>query len=429
MIGETFFRRDLPGGARLVGEIVPGRRSAALGIWFRVGSRDETPGREGMAHFIEHLVFKGTERRSGREIAASLERVGGALEAFTTKETTCFYARVLDEHLDLAVDVLTDLVSRPRFDPGDVEMERDVVLEELRSVEDAPEDLIGDLTHAHLWPGDILGAPILGTRESLSALDAERVRNFHREEYVPSRVVVSAAGSVDPDRLAALLAERLELGGTDPESRRQPPSPAVSTLSLYPSDLSQVYLALAIAAPSEVDPRRRAAHLLTELFGGGMSSRLFQTIREDAGLAYSVYSYTEHFDDVGLFGTSLGTSPARGTEALERTLEEMDLLRREGLRAGELDAAKAQVRGSIIMGMESLTQRMTRLARVELRTGESEDVEKVLAEYDAVGESEVMDAAETLLDPARQNLVALGPVNRGHFAFHPFSRVEELEVP
>jgi len=429
MNGETYFRRELPGGARLVGEIVPGRRSAALGIWFRVGSRDERPGREGTAHFIEHLVFKGSERRSGREIAASLERVGGALEAFTTKETTCFYARVLDEHQDLAVDVLADLVSRPRFDPKDVELERDVVLEELRSVEDAPEDLIGDLAHTCLWPDDILGASILGTRDSLSGLDAAGVRGFHREEYVAPRVVVSAAGAVDPDRLAALLAERMGLDGTDPGSRRRPPAPPTSTLALYPSDLSQVYLALATPAPSELDPRRRAVHLLAELFGGGMSSRLFQTIREDAGLAYSVYAYSEHFDDVGLFGISLGTSPDRGPEALERTLQEMQRLRRDGLGPGELDAAKAQVRGSIVMGLESLTQRMTRLARAEIRTGGPDPVEDVLAEYEAVTEADVLGAAETVLDPARQSMVALGPVDRGRYGFHPFSRVVEMELP
>ncbi len=422
----TSFRRDLPGGARLVGETVPGRRSLAIGIWLRVGSRDEDPGREGMAHFIEHLVFKGTRSRTGREIAASLERVGGSLDAFTTKDTTCFHARVLEEHAELAVDVLADLVSHPVFAPADVETEREVVLEEIHSVEDAPEDLIGDLAMLHLWPGDIMGASILGTRGSLRAIEAEQVREFHARTYGAPRVVVSAAGAMEPDRLADLFAEKLALPARGPLPDRRLPEASPSELTLYPEDLAQLYLSLSVPAPSDRDLRRRAVHLLVEIFGGGMSSRLFQAIREDAGLAYSVYAYSEHFEDTGIFGTSLAVSPRRGREALERTLEEMRLLVRDGLRPGELDAAQAQVRGSLLMGMESLTNRMTRLARAEFRSDRRETEEEILASYAAITEADVLAEAEQILDPARQNLVALGPAQAGNLDVLPFRKVAEV---
>jgi predicted Zn-dependent peptidase len=428
MNGNGYFRRELPAGARLVGETVPGRRSAAVGVWLAVGSRDEVHGAEGAAHFIEHMVFKGTRRRSGREIASSLERVGGSLEAFTTKEHTCFYARVLDEDLELAVDVLCDLVSRPLFGAEDVALERNVVLEELRNVEDTPEDLIGDLTHYHLWPGDIMGASILGTRESLGRLDADGIRDFHFREYRTPRVVVSAAGAVDADRLADLFARHLELPDEDPGARRRPPSPASATLAVYPYELSQVHLQLVAAAPSNRDPRRRAVQLLAEIFGGGMSSRLFQSIREEEGLAYSVQAYAEHFEDTGVLSTSLAVSPEKTDDALERTLEEMRVLARDGLRPGELEGAKAQVRGSLVMGMESLTHRMGHWARDAFRAGDHEPVEQTLAAYDAVTEEDVLAAAAESLDPARQNLVALGPLDSKQLEHTGFNRVPGLEL-
>jgi predicted Zn-dependent peptidase len=426
-MNDGMFRRSLPGGALLVGERVPGRRSAAVGIWFRVGARDEEPGREGVAHFIEHLAFKGTERRSGPEIAASLERGGGSLEAFTTKETTCFYARVLEEEIALAVDVLSDLVSRPRFDGEDLERERQVVLEELRNVEDNPEDLIGELATRHLWPQDIMGASILGTPESLGALTAGEVAAFHRGHYGAKRTVVSAVGAVDPDRLQDLFSRHLELPqGETP--RRRPPRARETYLALHDSELSQLHLSLTTAAPPEGDPRRRPVQLLTEILGGGMSSRLFQAIREDAGLAYSVGSGTEHFEDTGYLTTWLSVSPDRGREALERTFTEMETLRREGITEDELRGAKAQVRGSLVMGLESLTSRMSYHARSAFRTGGPEAPEEELAAFLAVEREEVMGAAEPGLDPDRQNVVALGPVANGSLNVRNFKRVARFEA-
>jgi predicted Zn-dependent peptidase len=425
----TYFRRELPGGARLVMESVPGRRSVAVGVWVRAGSRDELSGFEGAAHLIEHLAFKGTRRRTGREIALSVERVGGSLDAFTTKEHTCFYARVLEEDLALAVDVVCDLVGGPRLSPNDVDLERKVVLEELSSVEDNPEDLIGDLGMAQLWPGHILGTSILGTRESLTALNAEHVAAFHVREYLAPRAVVSVAGAADPERVEALFAEHLDLPRHAGREGRIAPSPAAGTLAVYPSDLAQVHLLLISPAPPDTDPRRRPVSLLAEILGGGMASRLFQSIREEAGLAYSVSAYTDHFSDAGLFGVGLGVSPARGPEALERAVEEIDILRRDGLRPGELDAAKAQVRGALIMGLESLSNRMTRLAHAEYRIGAAESVEQVLADYEALTEDDVMAAAAETLLPERQCLVALGPVRPQDLRVRAFTSEVELTLP
>ncbi len=425
----SYIRRELPGGARLVMESVPGRRSVAVGVWVRAGSRDELPGFEGAAHLIEHLAFKGTRRRSRREIALSIERVGGSLDAFTSKEHTCFYARVLEEDLALAVDVVCDLAGEPRLLPEDVDLERRVVLEELSSVEDNPEDLVGDLGMAQLWPGHILGTSILGTRESLTALDATHVAAFHAREYRCSQAVVSVAGAADPDEVESLFTRHLRLPGAGNGDGRTSPHPATGTLAVYPSELAQLHLLLIGPAPSDRDPRRRPASVLAEILGGGMASRLFQSIREEAGLAYSVSAYTDHFSDAGLFGVGLGVSPARGAEALERAMEEIRILRAEGLRPGELDAAKAQVRGALIMGLESLSNRMTRLAHAELRTGGPEPVEQVLADYEALTEEDVMEAAEEALDPARQNLVALGPVRPSDLRLRSFEREMELTLP
>lgn len=425
---DGFFRREIDSGVRLVGEKVPGRRSLALGVWLDVGSRDEHPGTEGAAHFIEHMVFKATENRSGPEIASSLEGVGGSLEAFTTKENTCFYARVLEDHLELAVDVLADLVCRPRFHAEDVEVEKRVILEEIRSVEDTPEELIGDLAQFHLWPGHIMGASILGTRESLAGIGAPEIEAFYKGQYRAPRVVISAAGSVDPDRLETLVRKQFVLppeNGT--AGGRKPPMASLSTLALYPDDLSQTYLQLTAPAPSENDPARRPVQLMTEILGGGMSSRLFQTVRETDGLAYSVQSYTEHFEDAGVFSTALAVSPRRAREALERTVMEMRKLGSGGLQPGELDRAKAQVRGSLIMGLESLTNRMSHLARNEFRFRGYQPVEQVIAEFDAVTEDQVVRAAVGTLAPEGMSLVAAGPVSRKDLDALPFRTVVDGE--
>jgi predicted Zn-dependent peptidase len=422
-----FFHRDLAGGARLVGQHVPGRRSVALGVWLKVGSRDEEPALAGMAHFIEHMVFKGTLSRTARDIAESVERVGGSLDAFTTKDMTCYYARVLEEHVELAAEVLGDLVCRPRFDPHDIELERQVVLEELRTAEDAPEELIGELAQAHLWLDDPLGTNILGTPESLARVTVHSASAFHARHYRSSGVVVSAAGAIDPDRLEDVFLRHLHLPPEKSAPPRSVPRASRGTLIVHPADLSQLHLALITEAPGEEDPSRRAAQLLADILGGGMSSRLFQAVRELEGLAYAVQAYTEHYEDVGLFAITLAVTPERALEALARTRNEVELLRHEGLRPGELEGAQAQVRGSFIMGLESLTNRMSHLARGEYRKAGRESVDKVLREFDAVTEDDVREAAQTILDPAALNLVALGPATREQLAVSDFARVVEVK--
>jgi predicted Zn-dependent peptidase len=430
---SDFFRYSLPGGAVLVGERVPARRSVALGIWIGAGSRDEDAGREGAAHFVEHLVFKGTRRRSAREIATAIERVGGSLEAFTTKENTCFYARVLREHAGLAWDVLSDLITAPQFAEEEIERERQVVLEELRSLEDAPEDLVGDLAMARLWPGHIMGASILGTEASLSRLDAETVRGFHRRAFRLPRIVVSLVGAVEPeDLLEAVERDLAPLAGSDSGAGELPPRTAPPTgppgLTVYPRETTQTHVSLFVDAPARDHPDRRPAELLAEILGGGMSSRLFQSIREDLGLAYSVYGYSEHFADCGTFGTSFSVTAENAAAAVDRACLEYARFLEDGPARGELDAAKAQARGEMIMGSESLTERMLRLADIEERVREYESMETRLARYDAVTEEDLMRVAAELLDPGRQRLIALGSVEAAVFG-DGFSTVDVVEAP
>jgi len=395
-----------------VGERVSGRSSIAFGFQFSSGSRDESPGLEGAAHFLEHMVFKGTARRGAREIAASLERVGGSLDAFTGKETTCFYARCLAEDLELAADVLTDLVSGPRLDADDVERERSVVVEEQRGVLDAPEDLVGDLAMESLWPGHPMGNPILGTEASLARVNAVALGGFHRVAYAARRLVVSVTGSVDPDRVEAVLTPRLTLPGGGNRDRK-PPAERDSELLLLRRDAAQTHLVLHTGAPAYGDPARLAVQLLAEILGGGMSSRLFQSIREDLGLAYSVAAFSDHFEDCGQFGIALAVNPERAAEALARTHTEIERLLRDGLEPGELAAGVAQIRGSLIMGEESLTNRMFRLAMAEARGRGMETVADRVAAYEAVTEADVLEAARRLFAPGRGSLTAVGPSEPG----------------
>ena len=400
-------RRSLTGGTAVVCETDRSRDSVSVGIWVNSGARDEPAHRTGAAHFVEHMVFKGTHTRSALDIATSLEKLGGVLEAFTTKEVTCFYARVLKEHLEPAVDVLCDLVSNPTFDGDEISRERGVILEELRSLDDNPDELINDMATAALWPDSPLGQQILGTEASLTAMDREDLVAFRNQHYCGSNTVLAAAGAADIESLTALVGPRLSLPQGEVKKHRTPPASNGARFVLE-RDASQLYLSFAAATGGRNHPHRRAVQLLAEILGGGMSSRLFQTIREDLGLAYSVYSYSEHFADAGIMGSILAVSPDQGAQAYERTKKEFSEFLQNGLQEGELQAAKAQVRGATIMGQESLSNRMFRLGRLELEEQRMVPIEESLAKYDAITEQEIMEAAQGVLNPEKMSFVAVG---------------------
>jgi len=411
MVGR-FRKSVLPSGITVLSEEMADRRSVSVGVWVRNGARDEPAERLGISHFIEHMVFKGTERRDARAIALSLESLGGHLDAFTGREQVCYYARALADHLAEVIDVLFDLVGRPRFAPAEVEREKSVVREEISAAEDNPEDKIGELLAARLWPDHALGRPILGTVDTIGALDAPALRGYFESRYRGEQLVVSAAGGLDHDALVSEV-----------ERWHSPPAGPALDLNVAPSpfrpvvehlvrdDLQQLYLSLGTRALSYRDAERYPLVVLSTLLGGGMSSRLFQGVREEAGLAYSIYSAPDFHRDGGMLSIHLGVAPERGREALQRVREELERLRESGPDEAEVATGRQQLLGSVVMGQESVSTRMSHLAQEEIYRGRyvgpDEQVERVMA----VTRDQVAALAERLLEPASYALVAIGPAN------------------
>lgn len=406
-------KATLASGITLLTQPMSDRRTVSVGVWVRTGSRDETPERQGIAHFIEHMMFKGTETRDARAIAASLESLGGHLDAFTTREQVCYTARALSEHLPEAIDVVADILCRSRFDSVEVEREKSVIREEILSYEDNPEEKLGDLLAAQVWGDHALGRPILGTADTVGSFTPESLRaNFHRR-YRGDQLVIAAAGDLRPDELVRLV----EASFAPPVG--EPPVPDPAPLALPPSvshtedDVQQLYLSLGTRAIPYGDPRRYAMVLLDTLLGGGMSSRLFQRIREDAGLAYSVYSALDFLRDGGTLSVHLAVSPERGRQALGLLREELAKIAAEGPSEGEVEMTKRQLHGSIVIAQESVSGRMYHMARQELYTGRYTPPETQVERILAVTRDEVAALAAEFLRPERFALGALGPAPGG----------------
>ncbi|OGF16980.1 MAG: hypothetical protein A2W00_11125 [Candidatus Eisenbacteria bacterium RBG_16_71_46] len=414
MIDAHYRRSVLPSGLTLVTERMPDRHSVCLGAWVRSGSRDEPRELLGISHFIEHMMFKGTERRDARAIAESLESLGGHLDAFTAREQVCYYARALAEHLPEVVEVISDITCRSRFSPGEVEREKSVVREEIFSCEDNPEDKIGELLSEQVWGGHALGLPILGTVATVDGLGSETLREYFRSRYRPDHLLVAASGAIEHEGVAALVERHFTPpdGSSLPLSGGPPPY-APSVRHQVRGDLQQLYLALGTRGAPYPTAERYALVVLNILLGGGMSSRLFQSVREEAGLAYSVYSAADFHRDAGMLSIQLGVSPERGREALLRVRRELVALCEQGPTREEVDAARSQLRGSLLMGHESVSNRMYHLAHEEIyRTGYTspeEQVERVLA----VTYDEVAGLARRFLDPGGFAMAALGPAPGG----------------
>lgn len=410
-MSEQHRRTELGNGLVVLTEAMPGLRSASLGIWVRAGSLTERPEEMGVSHLLEHMVFKGTRRRSARELALVLERVGGSLDAYTTREHTSFQARVLDEHVDLALDVLGDLVLAPLLRPGDLELEREVVLEEIATVEDTPDDLCFDLHAAELWGTHPYGYSILGTRETVSALQASDLERTHHALYHPGNLVFAAAGNVDHDRFVAQVAALVEgrTAGAVPALPALPAAPA-GRVSRIGRPSAQTHIVFGTRCFGHGDPRRYALVLLSNAFGGGMSSRLFQRVREELGLAYAVYSYQSFYHDAGYVGLYVGTRPEFADRAEAVLREELARLGAEGLGAEELRDVKGQVKGQIALSLESSSARLHRLAGTALYDEPFRTLEEVVARVDSVTLEEVAALAGTYYDPDRQTVLRLGPL-------------------
>lgn len=403
--GALVRRTTLPSGLRIVTEAVPGVRSVSFGAWVGVGSRDETPQQTGAAHFLEHLLFKGTTSRSAWEITAPVEAVGGEMNAFTTKEYTCFYARVLDDDLDLAVEVVTDLVTHGLLDAGDIESERGVILEEIAMNEDDPADLVHDLFMGTYYGSGPLGRSILGSQDSIRSLTAQGIRGFYRRNYVPDRMVIAAAGAVDHDHVVRLV--RAAFGDAHPESdpvirsvaAREARAPGRGERAMLSRPSEQANLVLGLGGIRRTDERRYALGVLNAALGGGMSSRLFQQVREERGLAYSVYSFANSFSDSGYTGVYAGCLPEKVDEVTRVCRDVVADVAANGLTGDELRRGIGQMRGSVVLGQEDTGARMSRIAKGELLYGEIPSIDEVLTRISAVQAQEVADLAGALLAP------------------------------
>jgi predicted Zn-dependent peptidase len=411
---ENEYRKSvLDNGIRLVSERMPHVRSVAVGVWVDTGSRHEPAARSGVSHFIEHLVFKGTETRTAEEVARAVDSVGGQMDAFTTKEHTCFYVTVLDQHLALAADLLSDILLRPLFAADDIEREKSVVLQEFRMVEDTPDDLIHDLFAERVWEGHPLGRPILGDKDIILGLGRETVLSHFGEEYGPARITIAAAGQLAHEQLVDLLGARFLDFRRSSAPRDGSPPVATPRLAVVDKPLEQVHFVLGGTGLQQDAPDRYALYLLNTIVGGSMSSRLFQQVRERQGLVYSIYSGNAAFRDSGLFYIYAGTEPARFGTVLELVIEELRKLRRDGVTQDELDRAKEHLKGSLMLSLESTSSRMTRIAKQELYFGQYFSLDEIVSAVDRVRADDLTAMIDRLFGGPRLSLVALGPVPPG----------------
>jgi len=404
----------LPGGLRIVTESVPTVRSVTVGVWVGVGSRDEAPSLAGASHYLEHLLFKGTRRRDALDISAAIDAVGGEMNAFTSKEYTCFYARVLDTDLPLAVDVVGDLVTSSVIRAADVDAERGVILEEIAMHEDDPTDMVHDQFAQVLFDGGALARPVLGTVESIETIGRSAINGYYRRRYRPQDMVVAVAGNVDHNNVVRLVKKAFGAAGmldgvSEPTAARR--GKLISTASgvrVVRRTTEQANVVLGGPGVARTDERRFALGVLNAALGGGMSSRLFQEVREKRGLAYSVYSYHAQYADTGLFGVYAGCVPRKVDDVLAICREELDKVAAAGITFEELERGKGQLRGSMVLGLEDTGSRMSRIGKAELVYGEQLSVDDVLARIDSVTLDEVTEVAADVLS-ATPTLAVVGP--------------------
>ncbi len=414
--GSRVRRTVLPGGLRVVTERMPGLRSATLGLWVGVGSCDEAPALAGVTHFLEHLLFKGTGRRTALDISAELDSVGGELNAFTGKEYTCYHARVLAGDVPLAVDVLCDMVTSSRLPPHEVESERNVILEEIALHDDDPDDLVHDAFTLALYGDSPLGRPISGTATSISALTRDQIRGYYRRRYTADRVVFSAAGNVDHQTLVGLVRQAFEAADALGTSTRGPaglrarprPPPTVATTALVERPTELTSFVLGVPALGRDDPRRYALGVLNAALGGGTSSRLFQEVRERRGLAYSVYSFTSQYVGTGFLGVAGGCTPAHLDQVLGICRDQVVQLADGGITEVELQRGQGQLRSSLVMDLEEPGARMFRLGKSELVPGGLRSIDDSVRAIDKVTLGEVNQVARDLLQ-AEPTLAVVGP--------------------
>ncbi len=408
---STYRKTTLENGIRILSEQIPSFRSLSVGVWVEVGSRDEDERSNGISHFVEHMVFKGTRRYSARKIARSLESLGGYLNAFTSKEHTCFYARVLDEHLEQAIEVLSELIVYPRFDPKDLEKEKLVVLEEIRNIEDNPDELIHDEFEEALYPNHPIGFPVIGRADNITRFSSDDLFKYRRSHYIPARIVVAAAGNVVHEKLVAtvrryfkpeahgrLAHKSTALNRGKASRRRAPKVNGAAKKREVEKHIAQAHVCLGTVAYSIKSKYRYPLLVLNTLLGDGMSSRLFQNIRELHGLAYSVYSFINFMSDTGSFGIYLGTEKQNVENSLQLIHREISRLKAKPVSRAEIRRTQAQLKGSMMIGLENMTSRMMRLGTGELYFHEYITLDRILKNINSVTPEMLQEVAEKLFD-------------------------------
>lgn len=397
---------------------MPYVRSATLGIWADVGSASERHEQRGISHLVEHMLFKGTARRSARDIAETMDAVGGNLNAFTDKEATCYYAKVIDRHVPLAIDVLADMFLHSVFAPEELAKEQNVVLEEIRMYDDSPDDMVHDLFVRTMWQGSNLGEPTIGYADTVTSLRSDDLRTHLRLRYAPNAVVFAAAGNVDHDAIVELVGRAFE-GCTGEAAPPVAERPALTPAALVRhKDTEQAYIMLGTRGVAASDERRYVLAVLDTVLGGGMSSRLFQEVREKRGLAYSVYSFAQAYRGAGLFGISAGTSPGGAQECIDVIVAELTRFAEDGASEAEATLAREHLKGNLTLSLESSSSRMIRLGRNEFELGRYIPIEEVEARIDAVTVQDVAALARELFAPSSLGLCVLGPLDAAGIRWH-----------
>ena len=409
---SVYHKSRLENGVRIVSECIPYVRSVSIGVWIQNGSRNEGKDKNGISHFIEHMVFKGTPTRTAKEIAQSLESVGGHLNAFTSKELTCYYARVLDAHVPLALDVLADIVLHPLFKEGDIKKEKRVVLEEIKNRDDTPDDLIHDLFFQSLYEPHPLAWPILGSSENIQKFSAHELRRFVDDHYSTDRIVIVAAGNIEHDTLVDLIQKHFREKNVSVENGTPEFSDISTRIDIYPREIAQTHLCIGTRSYPYARPQRIPLFVLSTLLGRGMSSRLFQNIREKEGLVYSVYAIQDFFVDTGIFGVYAGTDSSQLQKVLKMILHEFQSLVTTPVSDDELTRTKSQLKGNLMLSLESTSNRMMRLSEQEIYLDTYFSLDETIANIDRVTAEDIQTIAHDLFNPEKFIVTVLGPVKK-----------------
>jgi predicted Zn-dependent peptidase len=410
-------KTTLVNGVRLVSQTMPHTRSVSMGVWVNVGARDETDAENGLSHFIEHMIFKGTRQRSAFQIAKEFDAIGGHTNAFTSMEHTCYHAKVLDRQVETMVDILSDIFLNSIFDPLEVERERPVILQEIGMVEDSPDEYIHYLAGRNFWGDTPLGRSILGTRQNISRFDAETIRHFFHRLYQPERIVIAAAGHIEHDRLVDLVGPAFASVQPRNGFPERVSAAGRCLVDVRPRDLEQVHICLGTPGLSVVDPRRYGFALINTILGGNMSSRLFQEVREKRGLAYAVYSFISAHVDTGMFGVYLAVSPGQALEAVRLVAQEIAKITRLPVDPAELKGAVEYTKGSLLLASENADNQMVRIAQNEIHFQSDIPLETVIQRVESVRPEDLLRLASDLFQTDRMVLTLLGPVEADPAAF------------